>query len=78
MLVQYMAMAQFNPSPRNPPSSEPTRETTRNESPAAAHEERATSRAAIDSLTLLKPGTGKGIWMAADFDEPLDDFRDYL
>jgi prevent-host-death family protein len=21
-----------------------------------------------------KPGTGKGIWMAPDFDEPLDDF----
>ena len=24
-----------------------------------------------------KPGTGKGIWMAPDFDEPLDDFREY-
>jgi antitoxin (DNA-binding transcriptional repressor) of toxin-antitoxin stability system len=21
-----------------------------------------------------KPGTGKGIWMSPDFDEPLDDF----
>ncbi|MDQ6665520.1 MAG: type II toxin-antitoxin system prevent-host-death family antitoxin [Acidobacteriota bacterium] len=24
-----------------------------------------------------EPGTGKGIWMAADFDQPLDDFQDY-
>ena len=23
------------------------------------------------------PGTGKGIWMAPDFDEPLTDFEDY-
>ena len=25
-----------------------------------------------------KPGTGKGIWMSPDFDEPLDDFRQYM
>jgi hypothetical protein len=25
-----------------------------------------------------KPGTGKGIWMAPDFEEPLDDFREYM
>lgn len=24
------------------------------------------------------PGTGKGIWMAPDFDEPLDDFAEYM
>lgn len=24
------------------------------------------------------PGTGKGIWMAADFDEPLADFAEYM
>jgi prevent-host-death family protein len=24
------------------------------------------------------PGTGKGIWMAADFDQPLDDFAEYM
>ena len=24
------------------------------------------------------PGTGKGIWMAADFDEPLADFAEYI
>ena len=23
------------------------------------------------------PGTGKGVWMAPDFDEPLDDFAEY-
>ena len=23
-----------------------------------------------------KPGTGKGIWMSPDFDEPLEDFRE--
>jgi prevent-host-death family protein len=23
------------------------------------------------------PGTGKGIWMAPDFDAPLDDFAEY-
>ena len=25
-----------------------------------------------------KPGPGKGIWMSPDFDEPLDDFREYM
>jgi prevent-host-death family protein len=24
-----------------------------------------------------KPGTGKGIWMSPDFDEPIEDFREY-
>ena len=24
------------------------------------------------------PGTGKGIWMAPDFDAPLDDFKEYI
>jgi prevent-host-death family protein len=24
------------------------------------------------------PGTGKGIWMAPDFDEPLADFAEYM
>lgn len=24
------------------------------------------------------PGTGKGIWMAPDFDAPLDDFAEYM
>jgi prevent-host-death family protein len=24
------------------------------------------------------PGTGKGIWLAADFDEPLADFAEYM
>lgn len=25
-----------------------------------------------------KPGTGRGIWMAPDFDAPLDDFREHM
>jgi len=25
-----------------------------------------------------RPGTGKGIWMAPDFDAPLDDFGEYM
>jgi prevent-host-death family protein len=25
-----------------------------------------------------KPGTGKGIWMSADFDQPLVDFAEYM
>jgi prevent-host-death family protein len=25
-----------------------------------------------------KPGTGKGIWMSPDFDEPLEDFGEYM
>ncbi len=25
-----------------------------------------------------KPGTGKGIWISPDFDEPIDDFREYM
>ena len=24
------------------------------------------------------PGTGKGVWMAPDFDEPLADFAEYM
>ncbi len=27
--------------------------------------------------TERKPGTGKGVWMAPDFNEPLEDFKDY-
>jgi prevent-host-death family protein len=27
--------------------------------------------------TSRKPGTGKGIWMAPDFDAPLKDFEEY-
>ena len=34
-------------------------------------------------ITAIKPakrmtGTGKGIWMAPDFDAPLDDFSEYM
>jgi len=25
-----------------------------------------------------KPGTGKGIWMSQEFEEPLEDFREYM
>ncbi len=25
-----------------------------------------------------RPGTGKGGWMAPDFDEPLEDFAEYM
>jgi prevent-host-death family protein len=25
-----------------------------------------------------QPGTGKGIWMSPDFDEPLEDFAEYM
>jgi prevent-host-death family protein len=25
-----------------------------------------------------KPGTGKGVWMSPDFDEPLEDFAEYM
>lgn len=25
-----------------------------------------------------RPGTGKGVWMAPDFDAPLDDFAEYM
>lgn len=25
-----------------------------------------------------RPGTGKGIWMAPDFDAPLEDFAEYM
>ena len=28
--------------------------------------------------TTRNPGTGKGIWMAADFDQPLADFAEYM
>jgi prevent-host-death family protein len=27
---------------------------------------------------MRNPGTGKGIWMAADFDQPLADFAEYM
>jgi len=32
---------------------------------------------AIKPVTRL-PGTGKGIWMSPDFDEPLADFAEYM
>ena len=37
----------------------------------------------VVKITAIKPvtrtpGTGKGIWMAPDFDEPLADFAEYM
>lgn len=37
----------------------------------------------VVKITAIKPvmrtpGTGKGIWMASDFDAPLDDFAEYM
>ena len=31
-----------------------------------------------DQACHAHPGTGKGIWMAPDFDEPLADFAEYM
>jgi hypothetical protein len=73
-----MAMAQFNPSAGKPHPSKRTQETMRSEGPVAAQEKRATDKISIGRPMLRKPGTRKGIWIAADFDGPLDDFRDYL
>jgi antitoxin (DNA-binding transcriptional repressor) of toxin-antitoxin stability system len=37
------------------------------------------ARLALDPLTPIKAGSAKGkIWMAPDFDAPLDDFEEYM
>ena len=41
-------------------------------------ENRAVVRIVAIKPAKRMPGTGKGIWMASDFDAPLDDFAEYM
>jgi prevent-host-death family protein len=48
------------------------------ESVVVTKENRPVVRVVAIKPATRAPGTGKGIWMAADFDEPLADFAEYM
>jgi len=49
------------------------------DNPASQQQQKALPGEEVVSIKPVerKPGTGKGIRMSPDFDEPLDDFREY-
>lgn len=48
------------------------------ESVIITRENRAVVKIVAIKPVTRAPGTGKGIWMAPDFDEPLADFAEYM
>ncbi len=72
-----MTMAQFSLSEAKARFSELVQKAMLGEEVIVAKENKAVVKIVPIKPARRKPGTGKGIWMAPDFDEPLDDFREY-
>ena len=72
-----MTMAQFNVAEAKARFSELVQKAMLGEEVIVARGNRPVVRIVPIKPARRKPGTGKGIWMAPDFDEPLDDFREY-
>lgn len=72
-----MTMARFSLSEAKARFSELVQKAMLGEEVIVAKENKAVVRIVPIKPVRRKPGTGKGIWMAPDFDEPLDDFREY-
>jgi prevent-host-death family protein len=70
-------MARFSLSEAKARFSELVQKAMLGEEVIVAKENKAVVRIVPIKPVRRKPGTGKGIWMAPDFDEPLDDFREY-
>jgi prevent-host-death family protein len=70
-------MAQFSLSEAKARFSELVQKAMLGEEVIVAKENKAVVKIVPIKPARRKPGTGKGIWMAPDFDEPLDDFREY-
>ena len=72
-----MTMAQFSLSEAKARFSEMVQKAMLGEEVIVAKENKPVVKIVPIKPARRKPGTGKGIWMAPDFDEPLDDFREY-
>jgi prevent-host-death family protein len=70
-------MAQFSLSEAKARFSELVQKAMLGEEVIVAKENKAVVKIVPIKPARRKPGTGKGIWMAPDFDESLDDFREY-
>ena len=70
-------MAQFNIATAKARFSELVQRAMLGEEVVVTKENKAVVKIVAIKPAKRKPGTGKGIWIAPDFDAPLDDFRDY-
>jgi prevent-host-death family protein len=73
-----MTMSQFNLAEAKAHFSELVQKAMRGEDVIVAKENRPVVRIVPIKPVRRKPGTGKGVWISPDFDEPLDDFREYM
>jgi prevent-host-death family protein len=71
-------MSQFNLAEAKAHFSELVQKAMRGEEVIVAKENRPVVRIVAIKPARRKPGTGKGIWISPDFDEPLDDFKEYM
>jgi prevent-host-death family protein len=72
-----VAMAQFSLSEAKAQFSELVRRAMLGEEVIITRKNKPLVKIVAARLARRKPGTGKGIWMAPDFDELLADFRQY-
>jgi prevent-host-death family protein len=73
-----MTMPQFNLAEAKSRFSELVQKAMLGEEVIVAKENKPVVKIVPIKPAKRKPGTGKGIWMSPDFDEPLDDFREYM
>lgn len=72
-----MTMPQFNLAEAKARFSELVQKAMLGEEVIVAKENKPVVKIVALKPVKRKPGTGKGIWMAPNFDEPLDDFKEY-
>jgi prevent-host-death family protein len=70
-------MAQFNLAEAKARFSELVQKALLGEEVIVAKENKPVVRIVPIRPPKRKPGTGKGIWISPDFDEPIEDFREY-
>ena len=73
-----MTMAQFNMAEAKARFSELVQKAMLGEEVIVAMENKPVVKIVPIKPVKRKPGGGKGTWMAPDFDEPLEDFREYM
>jgi prevent-host-death family protein len=71
-------MAQFNLAEAKARFSELVQKALLGEEVIVAKENKPVVRIVPIRPPKRKPGTGKGIWISPDFDEPIEDFREYM
>lgn len=72
-----MTMAQFNVAEAKARFSELVQKAMLGEEVVVAKGNKPLVKIVPIKPAKRKPGTGRGIWMSPDFDEPLEDFREY-